>query len=229
VCRAVTTVELDLVLDPTEDPVAFGEGPLRAAVAAAGPGAVWWVHGTAPRHTEAAAHAGLVASRRLLQMRCPLPLDVTTDLVTRPFRPGEDDAVWLAVNNRAFSWHPEQGGWDASVLAGRLAEPWFDPEGFLLHEADGRLAGFCWTKVHPAGADDPAMGEIYVIAVDPDFVGRGLGRDLTVAGLQHLSGRGLEVGLLYVESDNTPAVALYRSLGFRTHQTSTAFTPPPTP
>ena len=223
-CRAVTTVEIDLTLDPTDDPVAFGEGPLRAAVDAAGPEAVWWVHGTTARHEEAAAHAGLVGSRRLLQMRCPLPLPVSTDLVTRPFRPGEDDEAWLAVNNRAFSWHPEQGGWDASVLAGRVAEPWFDPEGFLLHEADGRLAGFCWTKVHPG---EPPLGEIYVIAVDPDFVGRGLGRDLTLAGLQHLAAQGLEVGMLYVESDNTPAVGLYESLGFQTHQTSTAFTPTP--
>jgi len=224
VCRAVTTVEIDLVLDPTDDPVAFGEGPLRDAVVAAGPDVVWWVHGTTARHETAAAHAALVASRRLLQMRCPLPLAVTTDLVTRPFRPGEDDEAWLAVNNRAFSWHPEQGGWDASVLAGRMAEPWFDPEGFLLHEAEGRLAGFCWTKVHPG---HPPLGEIYVIAVDPDFVGRGLGRDLTVAGLQHLSAQGLTVGMLYVESDNTPAVALYQSLGLQTHQTSTAFTPTP--
>lgn len=206
------------------DPVAFGEGPLRAAVVAAGPGAVWWVHGTTPRHEEAAAHAGLVASRRLLQMRCPLPLGVTTDLVTRAFRPGQDDEAWLTVNNRAFSWHPEQGGWDASVLDGRMAEPWFDPEGFLLHEVDGRLAGFCWTKVHPG---EPPLGEIYVIAVDPDVTGRGLGRDLTVAGLAHLAAEGLEVGMLYVESDNTPAVTLYQSLGFQTHQTSTAFTPTP--
>jgi len=223
----VTTVELDLVLGEDDDPVAFGEGPLRAAVEAAGPDVVWWVHGTTARQEEAARRAGLVGARRLLQMRCPLPLATTTDLVTRPFRPGVDNAAWLEVNNRAFSWHPEQGGWDASVLAGRLAEPWFDAEGFLLHEEDGRLVGFCWTKVHPAVDDEPPLGEIYVIAVDPDVVGRGLGRDLTVAGLQHLAARGLTVGMLYVESDNTPAVTLYESLGFRTHQTDTAFTPPP--
>ena len=223
-CRGVTTVELDLVLGEADDPAAFGAGPLRAAVTAAGGDVVWWVHGTEARHEEAAARAGLVASRRLLQMRCPLPPEATTDLVTRRFRPGEDDEAWLVVNNRAFSWHPEQGGWDAAVLAGRMAEPWFDPEGFLLHEADGRLAGFCWTKVHPG---DPPLGEIYVIAVDPDFVGRGLGRALTVAGLAHLAAEGLTVGMLYVESDNTPAVTLYRTLGFHTHQTDTAFTPHP--
>ncbi len=186
----------------------------------------WWIHGVQPRHLRMADEVGLVPVRSLLQMRRPLPLDATTDLVTRPFRPGEDDEAWLAVNNRAFAWHPDQGGWTQEVLAGRMAEAWFEPEGFLLHERDGRLAGFCWTKVHPATDLDPELGEIYVIAVDPDFVGLGLGRSLTVAGLDHLAGQGVEVGLLYVESDNTPAVGLYEDLGFHTHQTDTAFERP---
>ncbi|HYF46636.1 MAG TPA: mycothiol synthase [Acidimicrobiales bacterium] len=194
-------------------------------IRAAGDTPRWWVHGARPEHRDLAAALGLAPVRSLFQMRRPLPLEETTDLVTRPYRPGVDDEAWLAVNNRAFAWHPDQGGWTAAVLAGRRAEPWFDPEGFLLHERDGRLAGFCWTKVHPATDVDPPLGEIYVIAVDPDFVGLGLGRALTVAGLQHLAGRGLEVGMLYVESDNAPAVGLYEALGFHVHQTDTAFEP----
>ena len=190
---------------------------------AAGDTVRWWVHGVEPRHEALAAEVGLTAVRSLFQMRCRLPIAETTDVETRPFRPGEDDDAWLAVNNRAFDWHPEQGGWTREVLAGRMAEPWFDADGFLLHEEDGRLIGFCWTKVHPATGVDPALGEIYVIAVDPDVVGRGLGRAMTVAGLQHLAGQGLEVGMLYVESDNTPAVGLYESLGFHVHQVDTAF------
>jgi mycothiol synthase len=60
------------------------------------------------------------------------------------------------------------------------------------------------------------MGEIYVISVDPDFQGQGLGRALTVAGLDSLTGAGLRVGMLYVDGDN-PALSLYQSMGFIQH------------
>jgi mycothiol synthase len=215
----VAVVEIDLGPEVSASELAAAVDAVRTA----GDTPRWWVHGVEDRHVALAEEAGLAPVRSLFQMRLALPPDQSTDLATRPFRPGEDDEAWLAVNNRAFAWHPEQGGWTRDVLAGRMAEPWFDASGFLLHERDGRLAAFCWTKVHPATTVDPALGEIYVIAVDPDFVGLGLGRALTLAGLQHLAARGLEVGMLYVESDNVPAVGLYEDLGFHTHQTDTAF------
>jgi mycothiol synthase len=103
-----------------------------------------------------------------------------------------------------------------------MAAPWFDATGFLLLDGDppvdagGRLDGFCWTKVHPASATGSAAGEIYVIGVDPDAGGRGLGRALVRAGLDHLAGRGLGRALLYVDADNQPARRLYDRLGFTT-------------
>ena len=181
--------------------------------------------GAGPEDHRAAAERDQVPVRTIHQLRCALPLGVHATVETRRFDPEGDVDPWLVVNNRAFSWHPEQGGWDRKAVADRMAEPWFDPNGFLLHERAGTLAAFCWTKVH---ADhDPPLGEIYVIGVDPAFQGQGLGRELTLAGLDHLSGQGVTVGMLYVESDNEAAVALYRSLGFVVHRDDVFFGPAP--
>src|SRR5690606_19188748 len=190
----------------------------RAAVTAAAAGAKRLVLAVEPaerRHEELAERLGLRLQRVLLQLRRSLPLDEHAAIDVRAFVPGQDERVWLDVNNRAFAWHPDQGGWTLEDLERTMAEPWFDPQGFLLHEQDGRMAGSGWTKGH---ADtEPPLGEIFVIAVDPDFHGRGLGRQLALAGLDWLAGRGLTVAMLYVEADNEPARRLYEQIGFTTH------------
>ena len=53
--------------------------------------------------------------------------------------------------------------------------------------------------------------------------GLGLGRSLTLAGLEHLRDRGLSTALLYVDADNTAAISLYRSLGFAPWDSDTLF------
>ncbi len=164
--------------------------------------------------------------RDLLQMRVPLPLGDevrarSAAVSVRPFRPGVDDRSWLEVNNRAFADHPEQGAWDAATLAARQAEPWFDPAGFLVLEEGDELIGSCWTKVHRD--TEPPMGEIYVISVDPAHQGRGLGRALTVAGLDWLASAGLRTGMLFVDGANAAAVSLYRSLGFDVHHVDRSY------
>ncbi len=172
-----------------------------------------WVDEPGGHFDAIAERHGLEQVRDLLQLRCELPIEERTDLATRPFRPGEDDDAFLRVNNRAFAWHREQGHLSAGDMVARIAEPWFDAAGFLLHDGDdGKIDGFCWTKVHRDC--DPHMGEIYAIATDPDAQGRGLGRALVVAGLTYLAARGLVVGMLYVDADNGPARRLYDKLGF---------------
>ncbi|MEY4361878.1 MAG: acetyltransferase MshD [Actinomycetota bacterium] len=194
-------------------------------VASCGGGHVhWWVFEPTIAHEQVAASVGLHAGRTLHQMRRSLPLslaDARDEVTTRSFVKGQDEDDWLIVNNRAFAHHPEQGGWDIATLTSRLAQPWFDADGFRVHEAEGRLAGFCWTKIH---ADtEPTLGEIYVIAVDPDFAGRGLGRGLVVAGLNNMSRRGISTAMLYVDAANDAAITMYENLGFRIHRTDRAF------
>ena len=205
-----------------------------ALLEAAGPGELsFWAHGDEPAAHAFAEQAGFARSRVLWQMRRsladlpdrPLPEGVTL----RPFAPGEDDQAWLGVNSRAFAHHPEQGRWAADDLRLRFAEPWFDPAGFLLavDPADDRLLGFHWTKVHPADGDEPAIGEIYVLGVDPGGHRRGLGAALSMAGLRHLAGLGLSDVLLYVDESNEAAVALYRRLGFTIFSTDVMYDRPP--
>ena len=225
--RANESTTIELVIAPDQRPAAADLAPLllraaMATVAADGGGMVhWWVHRPESAADVFAAEVGLTLGRRLLQMRRSLPIGETTPIDTRAFVIGHDELEWLRVNNAAFHDHPEQGGWTINTLRQRQAEVWFDTEGFRLHERDGRLAAFCWTKVHRDTT--PPMGEIYVIAVDPSFHGLGLGRALTIAGLAHLAAGGLTVGMLHVDAANTAAFSLYERLGFSIHHTDNAY------
>ena len=225
------SIELVVRPDATADLDALLVDALDVVAADGGGHVTYWVHGTEtdPDADGRATAAGFVAERDLLQMRVHLPLvdparwpDGTT---VRTFRIGEDEAAWVPVNNRAFAGHPEQGAWTVEMLRAREQEDWFDPEGFVLAFAADGLAGFCWTKVHPAQPprEPDALGEIYVIGADPSRHGRGLGRALTTAGLESLAARGINVGMLYVDADNEAAVGLYRALGFVIHRTDRAY------
>jgi mycothiol synthase len=197
-------------------------------IAGAGPLAVW-AHGDLPGSAELAGSRGYTRDRVLLQMRRdlagvdpdPRP-ELPENVVVRPFRPGRDEAAWLRVNARAFAHHPEQGAWTAEDLRLREQEEWFDPGGFLLawrgDPDDGTLLGSHWTKVHAPGDVGPdAVGEIYVLGIDPEAQGMRLGRALTDLGLAYLRSRGLAQVLLYAEEDNAAAVRLYESRGFTRH------------
>jgi mycothiol synthase len=188
-----------------------------------------WSHGNHPAASRLAQQLGfervrdLWVMRRSLSSDRPLP-DVTPadGIVVRTFRPGQDEDGFLAVNAEAFVDHPEQGAMTRTDLEERMAEPWFDPEGFFVAEpADAppgvaneivdspSLLGFHWTKVH-----DERVGEVYVVGISPEAQRRGLGQTLTLTGLHHLRDRGLAEVILYVEADNAPAIAVYSGLGF---------------
>jgi mycothiol synthase len=173
-----------------------------------------WAHGDLPAAAALARTTGFERFRALWQMRRSLgePLDkpaLPAGRVLRSFVPGQDEDEWLKLNGRAFAKHPEQGGWTRHDLELREREPWFDPAGFFIAERDGRMTGFHWTKMH-----DPTLGEVYVVGVDPDEQGSGLGRALTLAGLRYLRDRGAAQAMLYVDEDNVPAIRMYEGLGF---------------
>lgn len=217
---------------------ALVRGAVEAADAADPAGRLrLWAHGDHPSASALALSLGFTRSRVLWQMRrslfAELPeVTLPPGVRLRPFRPGQDDQPWVDLNKAAFADHPEQGKWELADLHLRMKEPWFDPEGFLLAERDGRLLGFHWTKLHgelrnsaDVGShhDHDPIGEVYVLGVHPDAQGLGLGRTLTVAGLRYLRARGLDQVMLYVDESNPAATELYTRLGFARWSTDVLF------
>jgi len=183
-----------------------------------------WAHGDLPAAQGLAAAEGLVPTRELHVMERAVRDgdDVDPDLPegfsVRAFEPGRDEQAWLDVNRLAFASHPEQGSITLADLQERMDQDWFDPAGFLLVEdttatSDGGahpLAAFHWTKREPGSA----TGEVYVVGVHPAYQGRGLAGPLTGLGTAHLARQGVRTIDLYVDGDNTRALATYRRAGF---------------
>ena len=205
--------ELSLVVHPEARRHGLG-GELLAEVLAAYVGELRaWSHGDHPGAAALARRHGFDRVRELWVMRRPgtLPLaevPARDGVTIRGFEPG-DQAELIRVNAAAFAAHPEQGAMDAANLAERMAQEWFDPAGLLVAVDGDRMLGFHWTKRH-----SPGLGEVYVVGIDPAAQGGGLGKALTLAGLHHLADGGAREVLLYVESDNAPAIAVYSGLGF---------------
>ena len=257
----------ELVVHPDHRRRGIGTGLLRAVLEREA-GVAVWAHGALPGAVALAEGLGLIRTRELLKMRrraadgpalperrhvegielgtlAEAASEAASEGASRGARgggrwPGLDArAEFLRVNNAAFHWHPEQGGWTPAQLDERLAVDWVDTGAIFLavdvaggadtatgggsDTASGggadtatgpRLAGFHWTKT-VAEPGEPVEGEVYVVAVDPADQGRGLGGVLTSLGVEHLEGpAGAESVVLYVEGDNAPAIRTYEKLGF---------------
>lgn len=221
----------ELVVAPPARRRGIGSAMARAALTKTDGRNRFWAHGTLPAAQATAAALGLVPVRELLQMRrslhgVPTP-SVLAGVSIRSYAGESDDAELLRVNNAAFAWHPEQGGWTADDLAQRRAEEWFDPAGLFLAFEGTVLLGFHWTKIHAGKPGAERAGEVYVVGVDPAAQGRGLGRALTEVGLAYLADRLADAEsptvLLYVEADNAAALRTYERLGFTVHSVDTAY------
>jgi mycothiol synthase len=206
----------EMAVHPLHRTLAVVEGTattaMRSAAEHGATGLRVWVF--RPAVAEVLHQLGFEEERELRQLRRSLPPEVRPHLPPgisiAGFKVGTDEEAWLDLNNRTFAGHPENGAWDDEVLADRITAPWFDPEGFRLAWRDSSLVGFCWTKLH---SED--LGEIYIIGVEPELQGAGLGRALTLDGLWDLAERqGATTAMLYVDAANTRGLRLYERLGF---------------
>ena len=130
------------------------------------------------------------------------------------FNPTLHKEEWLELNNKIFANHPDQGNWAIADLDNRIAEPWFDPEGFFIAFENKKIIGFCWTKIHHDFVNQDPTGELYVIGVDPDSHAQGIGKAVANTALNYLKQKGLNQVMLYVDADNHKALKLYSALDF---------------
>ena len=220
---------VELVVDPDHRGAGVGKALLSEAVKICGKSLRLWVHGEQEAAHSLAASFNFEKIRTVLQMSKsltdiqPLPV-IDKEIIIRSFLPGIDSDAWLELNNKVFKDHPEQGGWQLSDLNHRLSEEWFDEKGFFIVEKNKQVIASTWTKVHGAHSHDhdgeashahPAIGEIYITAVDPAYAGLGIGKALTITALNYLKYQGLTDAMLYVDFDNKAALNLYDSLGFK--------------
>lgn len=218
--------------------LAVAPGARRAGVATAlleGQDVNLWAHGDLEPARGLAAARGMEAGRTLLVMGIDNPALaaavegyavpeglVELDLAESCARWGEENVLsaWVQANNEAFDWHPEQGGWDVGRLRRGTDTEWFDPRGVRFYWMVGEndtsttpvLVGFHWTKMLKDVT--PVTSEVYVVGLAHVGRGKGWGGPLVQAGLVHLVGKGAGSVILYVESDNLPAIRAYEELGF---------------
>jgi mycothiol synthase len=215
---------VELVVHPDHRKSGLGKELLSKSKEICGAKMRLWAHGDLSAAQKLADENGFERIRTVIQMRNSIA-DLSLNqhnFEIRTFLPGLDNEEWLALNNKVFENHPEQGAWSLKDLQTRLAESWFDPAGFFVATQNNKLIGFTWTKIHGGHShkhddqteqhDHDPIGEIYITAVATS--GTGLGKVLTQTALAYLKANGLITAMLYVDSDNEVAVNLYKSLGF---------------
>jgi GNAT superfamily N-acetyltransferase len=109
---------------------------------------------------------------------------------------------------RAFyrgDWRAAQSRAVAAVCSDEGVHVWVASEG-------ARIAGFAALKLHPADQ----MGEIYMIAVDPDFQRRGVASRLTNHAVDWFRRAGMAIAMVETGGDpgHAPARRTYEAAGF---------------
>lgn len=231
-------VNAEMVIAPSHRGQGFGTCLYQHLRELVGTSLQVWAHGQLPAAEAIARKQQLEIVRHLLVM------SVTGEALQKSAVPGETpegfaaanypDSVerfgtehvensWIEANNQAFSWHPEQGGWDTQRLHRAMEAEWFDPHDviFLWDDAAEGVAkrpaqaGFHWTKWHGAAEDSAkAVGEVYVIGLASAYQGRGLSGHLLRLGIKQMVNKGATEVILYVEKDNESAVRVYEKSGF---------------
>ena len=149
----------------------------------------------------------------LKNMRLP---DVEpSEYVIRSLGPDEADKL-THIQNRAFS---DSWGFNPNTsdeIAYRINLSSCSPGNIMMVYLNNQPIGYCWTRIfaEEGSAAGSVKGEIHMIGVDPDYRGKGIGRDVLLAGLTDLKGRGVSTVELTADGEEPVALGLYESMGF---------------
>ncbi|WP_327158537.1 GNAT family N-acetyltransferase [Streptomyces tubercidicus] len=121
----------------------------------------------------------------------------------------------LVSGGAPLGWADPPGRGEVAELVDRVLRAAHTGDGALRAAYSGRrLVGLGYWLRH-ARPTNRQHADLEKIAVAADAHGQGLGRSLTSALVEDARGAGIEVLTLDARADNTRALALYRSLGFR--------------
>jgi mycothiol synthase len=127
----------------------------------------------------------------------------------RPFDPAADGPALYVVNEAAFAgnadYQPES---EAHFGDEHLRGHNLRPELSLVAEHGDGVAGFALVRDH-----GDKVAYVDLLAVHPDFAGRGLGSALLRTAFADASQAGFRSGRLGVASDNPNAIRLYARVG----------------
>jgi len=166
------------------------------------------------------SRSGFKCVRRFLELKLDMAKVSQQDAaraaqMCRHLRRGEEDKL-TRIQNRSFagSWGYNPNTVETITYRANLGT--CSPEDVILASEGDRVTGYCWTETTAewGAAGSERKGRIYMIGVDPDYRGRGVGKRVLLASLAYLKGKNLLVTELTVDSDNESALALYRSIGF---------------
>jgi mycothiol synthase len=163
---------------------------------------------------------GFTFIHRFLELRLDLSKTPSPDIGQvsprcRSFQTGEEERL-TQLQNRSFS-----GAWGYNAntveeIIYRIGLPNCSPEDIIMAFDSDKPIGYCWTRINfqKNKAPSEGTGRIYMLGVDPDYRGKGLGKQLLLTGFSYLKSKGLQVVELTADRENKVACALYKSMGF---------------
>ncbi|MEE8377210.1 MAG: GNAT family N-acetyltransferase [Candidatus Aminicenantaceae bacterium] len=134
------------------------------------------------------------------------------DSILKNFRIGEEEEL-AALQNKIFS-----GSWGFNPNTVEEIKYYLQLTSCRMDEvlcivAKKQKIGYLWPHKLPNDSGRRRI-RIHMLGVDPEFQGQGLGKKLLQTAIYHMENQGAKTVELTVDSENTPAVSLYNSLGF---------------